>query len=49
MLRDLDTIDNIDAGPRGSFAQLMKEVRKAIQNRKDELRLSSSVDMSIER
>ena len=37
MMKDLNTIDNIDAGPKGSFAQLMKEVRKAVENRKEEL------------
>jgi len=40
MLRDLDTIDNIDAGPKGSFAQLVKEVRKTVENYIEELKLS---------
>ena len=41
MLKDLDTIENIDAGPKGSFAQLMKEVRKAVENRKKELGITT--------
>jgi len=45
MLKDLDTIDNIDAGPKGSFAQLMKEVRKSVENRKEALRLSADVSI----
>jgi len=45
MLRDLDTIESIDAGPKGSFAQLLKEVRKAVENYMEELKLS--VDTSV--
>ena len=41
MLRDLDAIESIDAGPKGSFAQLMKEVRKAVENHMDELKISA--------
>ncbi|MHA1614170.1 MAG: hypothetical protein ACTSW7_03555 [Candidatus Thorarchaeota archaeon] len=49
MLKDLQTIDNIDAGPKGSFAQLMKEVRKSVENRQEELRSISSSDISVRR
>jgi DNA-binding transcriptional regulator GbsR (MarR family) len=45
MLKDLDTINNIDAGPKGSFAQLLKEVRKAVENRKEALRKSAEVSI----
>ena len=47
ILKDLNTIDNIDAGPKGSFAQLMKEIRKSVENRKDELRKASSSDIQV--
>lgn len=49
MLKDLQTIENIDAGPKGSFAQLMKEVRKSVENRQEELRSISSSDISVRR
>ena len=47
ILKDLNTIDNIDAGPKGSFAQLMKEIRKSVENRKDELHKASSSDIQV--
>ena len=49
MLKDLQTIENIDAGPKGSFAQLMKEVRKSVENRQEDLRSISSSDISVRR
>jgi DNA-binding transcriptional regulator GbsR (MarR family) len=49
MLKDLQRIENIDAGPKGSFAQLMKEVRKSVENRQEELRSISSSDISVRR
>lgn len=49
ILKDLHTIENIDAGPKGSFAQLMKEVRKSVENRQEELRSISSSDISVRR
>ena len=49
MLKDLNTIENIDAGPKGSFAQLMKEIRKSVENRQEELSSISSSDLSVRR
>jgi DNA-binding transcriptional regulator GbsR (MarR family) len=43
MLKELDAINNIDAGPSRPFAQLMKEIRKSINNRKKELSISTKV------
>jgi len=49
MLKDLDTIEKIDAGPKGSFAQLMKEVRKSVENRRDAITKVSSSGIKIRR
>ena len=45
MLKDLDTIESIDAGPKGPLAQLLKEIRRTVENRKEELRISADVSI----
>ena len=45
MIKDLDTIESIDSEPKGSVAQLLKEIRKTIENRKEELRISADVSI----
>ncbi|TFG31276.1 hypothetical protein EU527_12855 [Candidatus Thorarchaeota archaeon] len=41
MLKDLDAISDLDSGPKTSFARLLKEIRKTIENWKEELRTES--------
>jgi DNA-binding transcriptional regulator GbsR (MarR family) len=37
IIRDLDAIENLDSSFKNSFGQLLKEIRKAAENRKDEM------------
>ena len=37
MIRDLDAIENLDTSFKNSFGQLLKEIRKTVENRSDEL------------
>ena len=37
MLKDLNAIEDIDSKPKGSLARLLKEIRKSIENWKEEL------------
>ncbi|TFG30893.1 hypothetical protein EU527_13810 [Candidatus Thorarchaeota archaeon] len=48
MLKDLEAIDHLDSGPKDSFARMMKEIRKSIENWKEELSIESK-DISLKR
>ena len=37
IIRDLDTIENLDSSFKDSFGQLLKEIRKAVENQREEL------------
>ncbi|MBN2230039.1 MAG: hypothetical protein JW779_10675 [Candidatus Thorarchaeota archaeon] len=37
IIKDLDTIESLDSGLKKEFAQLLKEIRKAAENRRTEL------------
>jgi len=37
IIRDLDTIESLDSSFKNSFGQLLKEIRKAVENRREEL------------
>ena len=47
MLKDLNAIDSIDSYPKGSVAQLLKEIRKSIMNWKEELVTPETQDISV--
>ena len=42
MTRDLDTIENLDSSFKPSIAHLLKEVRAAVENRREELKVTVS-------
>ncbi len=37
IIRDLDAIENLDSSFKSSFGQLLKEIRKTVENQKEEL------------
>ncbi len=49
MLKDLNAIDNIDSFPKGSVARLLKEIRKAISNWKEELATPDTQEVSLKK
>lgn len=43
MLKDLEAIDQLDSGPKESFGKLLKEIRKSIENWREELDIEAEI------